>query len=68
MYLTDLEIEEYLKESPYEYFKNHSLNACERKIAGDEALVKNRSLQCEKIYIQTGKKSFQIRICTKYEF
>lgn len=58
MYLTDLEIEEYLKESPYEYFKNHSLNACERKIAGDD-LVKTDLYSVRKFIYRLAKNLFK---------
>lgn len=58
MYLTDLEIEEYLKESPYEYSKNHSLDACERKITGD-ILVKTDLYSVRKFIYRLAKNLFK---------
>lgn len=57
MYLTDLEIEEYLKESPYEYAKFHTLDPCERKITAG-TLVKTDLYSVRKFIYKLAKKSF----------
>ena len=54
MYLTDLEIEKYLKESPYNYLENSTLDSCERKITSGK-LVKTDLYSVQKFIYKLAK-------------
>ena len=58
MYLTDLEIEKYLKESPYNYLENSTLDSCERKITSGK-LVKTDLYSVQKFIYKLAKKLFK---------
>ncbi|MFR9019716.1 MAG: hypothetical protein ACLVH8_08435 [Fusobacterium sp.] len=58
MYLTDLEIEKYLKESPYNYLENNTLDSCERKITSGK-LVKTDLYSVQKFIYKLSKKLFK---------
>lgn len=58
MYLTDLEIEKYLKESPYNYLENSTLDSCERKITSGK-LVKTDFYSVQKFIYKLAKKLFK---------
>lgn len=71
MYLTDLEIGEYLKESPYNYLENHELDLCDRKIASGK-LIKTDFYSVQKFIYKLAKglfrKGFTPNIKSEKEF
>lgn len=58
MYLTDLEIEGYLKESPYNYLEHSNLDSCERKIATGK-VVKTDLYSVQKFIYKLAKNLFK---------
>lgn len=71
MYLTDLEIEEYLRESFYSYSKNGDMGICERKIKN--GFIVRTDLYSMKKFISKlsknlFKEEFQSRIDSEREF
>lgn len=58
MYLTDLEIEGYLKESPYNYLENNNLDSCDRKIASGK-VVKTDLYSVQKFIYKLAKNLFK---------